>query len=795
MNTSERWLRGWVDTADDLDTIADRLTMAGLEVDAIEPASPPLEGIVIGRIESCTPHPQADRLRLCEVDVGQPDFLGIVCGAPNAAVGLKAPVATVGSVLPDGTRIKAAKLRGEASKGMLCGASELGFVDAVDGLWALEDDAPVGEPLAMYLGLPDAILDIDLTPNRGDCLSMRGIAREVAVGAGRALVEPIFDAPAVTSDIQRAVIIDASDDCPGYAAQSVTGICPGAPTPVWLRERLRRAGVRQINLPVDIGNHVMLELGQPMHAFDGDKLKGHIRVRRAVSGENIVTLDGEQVTLADNTLVIADDAGPVAIAGMIGGQRTSVDEHTTHVVFEAACFNPAVVAGRGRQYKIHTDSLHRFERGVDPELHPVALRRATGLLLTLGGGAAGPVVADTGRPVWPQTRRIPLSAAHIERLLGQPIPNGVIEASLQHLGMTIEPGDAGCWAVMPPSWRFDINIEADLIEEIARVYGYERLQGEDARVTLPPVNPDTVAWDIDSVDATLRERGYNEAITYSFVEPELHRVFCDRAKAVALDNPISDQYAEMRTTLWASLLPAWHYNVRRQQAVVRLYERGLRFEADESAENGIAQIETIAGVISGLADDAHWGREARPVDFFDLKGDVEALFPDAGNTLEYVAESHPALHPGRSARLYIDGRPVGWLGQLAPSLNKNFKNRNMPYVFEVDYQETKRNTDVVFEAVSEQPLVRRDLALIVPENTPAASVIAAIRSSESNVLKTIEVFDVFRGDGLETGFKSVALGLIFQDKASTLTDDRVETIITRALAAAARQCGARIRGE
>lgn len=795
MKTSERWLRSWVDTTEDVQTLADRLTMSGLEVDAMESASPALEGIVIGRIESCVAHPQADRLQLCRVDVGATELLDIVCGAPNAVAGLKAPVATVGSVLPNGTRIKAAKLRGETSRGMLCGASELGFIDEVDGLWSLEEEAPVGEPLAAYLGLPDIILDIDLTPNRGDCLSIRGIAREVAVGAGKSLSEPTYEAPAITDTTCRNVVIDAPDDCPGYAAQCVTGVGAGLASPAWLQERLRRAGVRHINLPVDIGNHVMLELGQPMHAFDGDKLEGDIRVRRAVEGERIVTLDGENVTLADNTLVIADDIGPVAIAGMIGGQRTAVDDNTSHIVFEAASFTPGVVAGRGRQYKIHTDSLHRFERGVDPELHKKALARATQLLLALGAGHAGPVTVAAGHPMWAGSRQIELSAKHIERLLGQPIPPADIEQALRHLGMSMEATLEGQWAVTPPSWRFDINIEADLIEEVARVYGYERLRGHDARVSLPSVDSATGTVGQDGVDAVLRERGYNEAITYSFVEPGLHRLFCEPDGVVALDNPISDQYAEMRTTLWASLLPVWHYNVRRQQATVRLYEQGLRFVADEQADNGISQMAMVAGVISGLADDANWSRTARRVDFFDLKGDVEALFVGSEQRLRYVAETHPALHPGRSARLYMGEQPIGWLGQLSPLFKKHFKNIDMPYVFEVKYDAAACDRRISFEPVSEQPLVRRDLALIVPDNTPAAQVTAAIRSAETDLLKSVDVFDVFRGEGLETGFKSVALGLIFQDKASTLTDDQVETIMKRVLAAAASQCGARIRGD
>lgn len=795
MKTSARWLRSWVDTSDDMDTVADRLTMAGLEVDAIEPAAPPLHGIVVGQIETCVPHPQADRLQLCRVDVGAGEHLDIVCGAPNARAGLRVPVATIGSILPSGVKIKSARLRGESSRGMLCSASELGFVDEVDGLWVLDAEAPIGQSLADYLGLPDEVLDIDLTPNRGDCLSIRGIAREVAVGAGHALVEPAIADPLVTGHMFRPVHIDAPDDCAGYAAQCVTDIDPSASSPMWLKERLRRSGVRHINLAVDIGNYVMLELGQPMHAFDAAKLRGDIRVRRADAGETIVTLDGENVTLADNTLVIADDDGPVAIAGMIGGQRTAVGPDTTDVVLEAACFTPAVVAGRGRQYKIHTDSLHRFERGVDPVLHVDALKRACGLLLELGGGTAGPATTEIGRPIWPVTREIELRSSHVERLLGQPVPDSDIVAALENLGFAVASVEPGLWRAVPPSWRFDITIEVDLIEEVARVYGYEDLQGYGSQVSLPYVQTIESDIELDRVDEILRERGYSEAITYSFVEARLHALLTGGAPAIELDNPISDQYVEMRRTLWASLLPSWHYNVRRQQSAVRLYERGLRFVTDAEAEHGIRQIETVAGIISGLVEPMHWDQPSRAVDFFDLKGDVEALIGSKGVRARFVAESHPALHPGRCARIYRADQPIGWLGQLAPEFSKHFKNSTMPYVFEVDSASLQRCVATRYEPLSEQPLVRRDLAVLVSETTPVAALIDAIESVDADVLQSVQVFDIFRGESLETGFKSVALGLIFQDKASTLTDEGVETIITRAIAALGEQCGARIRGE
>lgn len=795
MRISENWLREWTGTASTLDDIAERLTMAGLEVDAIEPAAPTLGGVVIGRIERCEPHPQADRLQLCTVDVARERPLEIVCGAPNAAVGAVVPVATVGAELPSGAKIKSARLRGVRSEGMLCSSAELGLSSDAAGLWLLPDDAPVGRAIEDYLDLPDRVLDIDLTPNRGDCLSLQGIAREIAVAEGRSFTPPAITAPEIRVQTRRAVYIEAPECCSGYAARCVVDIAPDAESPLWLRERLRRAGVRSINLPVDIGNYVMLELGQPMHAFDADKLLGAVRVRRARAGESIVTLEGEKVALSEETLVIADDQGPVAIAGMIGGQRTAVDSDTRNVVLESACFAPSAVAGQGRRYKIHTDSLHRYERGVDPALHPLALDRASGLLVELGGAQAGPVTQVSGQAIWPEDRRIPLSADNVERLLGQAVAPEIIERTLTHLGIAVERKAPNRWCATPPSWRFDLDIEADVIEEIARVYGYDRLEAEVRHVELPAVSARGLLGDDKRAAAVLRQRGYNEAITYSFVERDLHSALTNDAEAVRLDNPISDQLVEMRRTLWASLLPSWAYNTRRQQATVRLFENGLRFVPDGAAENGIAQIPTLAGLVAGMASEPHWSETARGVDFFDIKGDVEALFAGSGHEPVFESARHPALHPGRSARIRIAGKPVGFIGQLSPEFRKKFKNKEMPYLFEIDSKAMRRERPVRYQPISEQPQVRRDLAVVVGEQTPVGALRDAIAAAEIKALQRVEVFDVFRGQGLETGFKSVALGLIFQDKASTLTDQDVDTIISRVVEVLRARCGAHIRGE
>lgn len=792
MKISEQWLREWVPTSAGVEVIAEKLTMAGLEVDDILEAGPCLAGVVVGEITSGRPHPQADRLQICDVDVGAPQPLRIVCGAPNAREGLKAPLAKAGARLP-GLTVEASMIRGERSDGMLCSASELGLSADAEGLWALPASAPVGASLDELLALPDKVLDIDLTPNRGDCLSVRGVARELA-----AMLDTTFTDPAVTPPVEhhtlaQGVFIDAPARCAGYAARVIRGVCVNAATPTFITERLRRAGIRCINLPVDIGNYVMLELGQPMHAFDADRLVGTIHVRMAEAGEQIVTLDGENVTLDNETLVIADDEGPVAIAGIIGGQRTAVDDKTVNVVYESACFTPAAVAGQGRRYKIQTDALHRFERGVDPLLHPVALDRATGLLIAYGQGECGPVSRVEGETA-PERRRIELGSAHIARLLGQPVEAAWLAATLPKLGIDLEPIAEDRWLARPPSWRFDLAIEADLIEEVARLYGYDRLNSASQGVDLPTVQADDAQPAIAAADSVLRQRGYSEAITYSFVEPALQAALTDNAPTVVLDNPISEQFVEMRRTLWASLLPSWAHNVRRQRATVRLYERGLRFLPSETHDNGIEQRETIAGLVAGAADDVHWDRTTRAVDFFDVKGDVEALLAGTSGAIRYVADRHPALHPGRSARIEQDGVLIGWLGQIAPHLNKIFKNKTLPYVFEIDSSILTATRTVRFQRLSEQPSVRRDLAVIIEESVPVGALKATIESLDIVEIQAVEIFDLFRGEGVETGFKSVALGLIFQDKASTLTDERVATIITRIMTALREQCGAQIRG-
>lgn len=794
MRFSEKWLREWVDPPVGIDELCEQLTMAGLEVDEVEPAAPALENVVVGRILEVAPHPKADRLTLCTVDTGEKNPRRIVCGAPNAAAGLTAPVAPPGTTLPNGVEIAESNIRGEVSQGMLCAPAELGLGDDRGGLMELDPDAAPGTSLANHLALDDTVIELDLTPNRGDCLSVRGIAREVGVYYRREVAGPAPEPVAAECDEQPSIAIEAPELCPVYAGHTLVDLDPAARTPDWLRERLRRGGIRAISPVVDVTNYVMLELGQPMHAFDRDRLRGGIRVRESEAGERIELIDGGDVTLAGGTLVIADDRGPIAIAGVMGGAATAVDGDTRHVVLESACFTPQAVAGQGRRYKIHTDSLHRFERGVDPEIQTAAVERATALIRAIAGGRPGPVVTAMGTPPGGE-REIVLRHARVERLLGSHVPADEIEDILQRLGLTVAAEGEGAWRVRPPSYRFDLELEADLIEEVARLHGYDRLPGRPRRIAASPGADSEARRPVESLREVLRQRGYDEAITYSFVDPVLQEALDPEAEAIDLDNPIAAQYAQMRTTLWSSLLPAFRYNLHRQQRRIRLFELGLRFERDADAELGVRQTPTLAGLVFGPAVPEHWDAEQRPTDFHDVKGDVEALLDGAAGEAVFEPGRHPALHPGRGARIHVDGRPCGWLGQLHPKINKILEVKELPFVFELDSEVLRRASIPRFEAPSEYPSIRRDLAVVVPEELPAGELLAAIREADEPHLLSAHVFDVFRGGDLETGFKSIAFGLIFQDKTSTLTDDAVDSAVTRLTAILGERWGARIRGQ
>ncbi len=791
MRISEHWLREWVAIPEATTELAERLTMAGLEVDVVETAAPAFSGVVIGEIIECEQHPDAERLRVCQVSDGTDEPKTVVCGAPNAVAGLKAPFARVGARLPEGMKIKAAKLRGVKSFGMLCAARELGLSEESAGLMALPADAPAGGDLREWLDLDDPVIEVELTPNRSDCLSMAGVAREVGVLTRNPVSEPAIEAVLATSEATLAVTLESPADCPRYCGRIIRGVDTGAPTPTWLAERLRRAGIRPLSIVVDITNYLMLELGQPMHAFDLATLAGGIRVRQAQAGERLALLNGDTVTLAAGTLVIADDQKPVALAGVMGGGDTAVGDGTTDIFLEAAFFAPSAIAGRAREYGLHTDSSHRFERGVDPARCREAMERATAMVLTYAGGEPGPVTEAMDAAHLPEARRVTLRPARANALLGTAIDDEAMRETLTRLGMAPEEkGDH--WEVLAPSWRFDIAREVDLIEEIARIHGYDRLPSRRTALpaSIPPESESRVA--LARIRSLLVDRGYHEAITYSFVSEALQSALDPEHTPLALANPLSSDMGVMRSSLWPGLVGAVVHNRNRQMARVRLFEAGLRFRGTLEA---LDQTPVIAGVVTGPAFAQHWDEPERPVGFFDLKGDVEALLalaaPERGCRFE--AESHPALHPGQTARVYLEDRPIGWLGALHPRQARALDLDKAVYLFELEQSAFQGRALPAFQPISRFPAIRRDLAVVVAESVTAESVRECIREAAGEALQSVQLFDVYRGKGVQEGCKSLAMGLIVQDYSRTLTDEEVDAIQQDVIRALAEGLGAELR--
>ncbi len=796
------WLTEWVRVPWNAQELGSRLTMAGLELEALELAAPAFCGVVVGEILSAEKHPQADKLRVCRVSTGQGEPLQIVCGAPNARAGLKSALAIVGAKLPDNLTIKAAKLRGVESAGMLCSAKELGLSEASAGIVELAPDAPVGRDLREYLALDDLVLALNVTPNRGDAMSVIGVAREVAALCGGKLTGPAMPGghsprPAASLGDTFGVHLDAPAGCPKFVGRVIRGVDNKATTPVWMRERLRRAGVRSISPVVDVTNYVMLELGQPMHGYDLSKLQGEIRVRFGHAGETITLLDGKSVEVRPDVLLITDGAGPIGIAGIMGGQRTAVGAETSDVFFEAAYFSPDAIIGRALRWGLTTDASQRFERGVDPSQQERGVERATELLLAIAGGNAGPAVVRQSDEHLPARPPVTLRRKQLARLLGVDFDAERVRSCLMDLGMQVEPTQEG-WRVVPPPHRFDIAIEADLIEEAARIIGYQAIPETDANVpqrfaSLPSARPLE-----RELLQTLALRGYHEAITYAFVDPQLQaRLFPDLV-GIVLANPIASDLSVMRVSLWPGLLKAALENQRRQQDRVRLFEHGARFLAATDAAGAAREIDTLAGIACGHRLPEQWGlpREMRePVDFFDVKGDIEALLAATGARAQFSFEPHAlsCLHPGRAARLLREGQPVGWLGELHPSLVKALDFTYPPVLFELDVEPALAVARPAYREVSRFPQVRRDLAVVVDESIALSRLIERVTFTASSLLRDLRVFDVYRGPGVEAGRKSVALGLIFQDISRTLTEDDVAGLMAAVVADLRVSLNAKIR--
>ncbi len=772
MQFSEQWLREWVNPELSTTELVEQLTMAGLEVDGVEPAAPAFTNVLVGQILSREQHPDADKLGVCQVDVGEQEPLSIVCGAANAVPGMKVPVAVVGAVLPGDFKIKKAKLRGVPSFGMLCAEQELGLAEESDGLWALPEDAPVGKDIRDYLALDDQIIEVDLTPNRGDCLGMLGLAREVA-----ALNDLTFTAPTVTAvspaiDDVLTVSVQEPASCPRYLGRVIRRVDMQAKTPDWMVEKLRRGGVRSIDPVVDVTNFVLQELGQPMHAFDLGKLSGAIDVRKANPSEKLTLLDGQEIELQDDTLVIADKNAPLAIAGIMGGLDSAVTAATQDILLECAFFAPIAIAGKARNYGLHTDSSHRFERGVDYQLQHKAMERATWLLLDIAGGEAGPVTEVVSENDLPNQSAIELRQQKVEQLLGVSLTETVIEKILNQLGLETTANGAGQWLVSVPSFRFDISIEADLIEELGRVYGYNRLPTVMPKMNFSIEQDDEAQTGIDALRERLVTLGYQEAISYSFVEPSLQNMLEPDVAPMRLLNPISEDLSVMRTSLWAGLLQAAAYNKKRQQSRIRLFETGLRFVPEGDR---LKQEPMVAGLLYGSLSSESWSGESGEVDFFDVKGDVEALLGlTAGATTRFVPAQHSALHPGQSAKIWQGEALLGWLGQLHPQHQKQL-GLGACYLFELKLDQLLQGIVPAFAPLSRFPEVRRDIAVLVDEACMAEQVVTCIKANAGEFLTEVVLFDLYQGDNLPKDKKSLALGLTFQHPSRTLTEEDINT--------------------
>jgi len=763
------WLREWVPVEESAEDFGHRLTMAGLELDAIEDAAPAFSGVRVGEVLAVAPHPDADRLRVCQVDAGTGETLNIVCGASNVYEGMRAPVACIGAVLPGDFRIKRSKLRGVESRGMLCSAVELGLAEASDGLMGLPADAPVGADFREWLGLDDQVLEVDLTPNRADCLGMLGIAREAGVLLGRSVQGPVIEPVAAAVDAVVEVGVADEDACPVYAARVIDGLDPNARTPLWMRERLRRCGLRPLHPVVDVTNYVMLELGQPMHAFAADAVGPVITVRFGESGDRLQLLNGNEIEPGSQDLLIAGQDGPLALAGIMGGERSAVEASTTRIVLESAHFSPRALAGRARVHGLHTDASHRFERGVDPTLPVYAMERATALILEIAGGTPGPVVHAGKIPTAHADDRIRLRRDRITRVLGLALAPNEVERVLTGLGCLVDPAEDG-WQVRPLRARFDLTREEDLIEELARIHGYERLPQTLPHATAPVASAGQEA--IDRRKRELADMGFHEVISFSFVAPDWAQAFYPEVQGLALANPISSELAVMRPGLWPGLVRTAAHNLARQRGDLRLFEHGLRFVPDAS---GLRQESRLAGLLCGRAEPEHWQASRRLVDFFDAKGVVESLLARAEGRLRFEPSAHPALHDGQSARVLLDDHGIGWVGALHPALRERFDVPEL-FLFELDAAVIARDKVPTFSALSAFPAIRRDIALVMDQDVQAGEMLAAITELDLPVLQETRLFDVYRGKGLGESEKSVALGLILRAFDRTLDESDVNSV-------------------
>ena len=789
MRFNERWVREWADPPIGTQELAARLTAVGLEVESTTPVAGSVKHVTVAEVVRVAPHPEADRLSLCDLDDGAGETHRVVCGAPNVRSGMRSAFARVGARLADGTKIRKSRIRGETSQGMLCSAQELGIGEDGDGILELEADAPLGADLAEWLGLDDVVIEVGLTPNRGDCLCIAGIAREVAVASGVAMMprEPAAPVEPRIDDVL-PITLDAPQRCPRYVGRIVRGIAAQAPRPLWMTERLRRCGVRPLSAVVDVTNYVMLELGQPMHAFDLARLDSGIRVRSARDGERLTLLDGSVIELDNDALVIADESRPVALAGVMGGLESRVVDATRDVFLESAWFEPRSIALESRRRGMHTDASHRFERTVAWDLQREAMERATKLLIDIAGGEPGPIVEAVDEEHCPGAESVVLRRERVRRVLGAEIPARDVHDILTRLGMRVEETQAG-WTVTPPPHRPDIGIEVDLIEEVARIVGFANLPG-----TLPVAGLGIAARaergvDMERFRGRLVDRGYHEAVTYSFVDAALQARIAPTLDSVALTNPIASDMGVMRTSLWPGLIGAALYNVNRQQSRVRLFETGLVFIVDG---HRIHQPKMIGAIAAGPVVPEQWGHPPRFVDFYDVKGDVEDLLALSEGVAEFIPDTHPALHPGQCASIECRGERIGTIGALHPALASELKLPGA-VLFELRLESIGTGTLPKFKTLSRFPAVRRDLSLMMPEAVSAAAVRECVEQAGVNELENLELFDVYLGEGIDSGMKSISLALTFQSRSRTLDDTEVNTALCVILDSLSKGLGVALR--
>ena len=790
MKFSEKWLREFVNPAIDSETLMHELTMAGLEVDGVEPACLEFEGLVVAEVQTVTKHPDADKLQVCQVDCGEKELLTIVCGAANVREGMRTVLAKIGAVLPGIAKLEAASLKGVTSYGMLCSAREIGLGDDHDGIIELSSNEAIGKQLNEVIDINDNVIEISLTPNRGDCLSIRGIAREVAVFNKIDFTVPEVKTADINSTATRNVSSSAEQACPKYLGRIIENVDTTVKTPLWLSEKLRRSGIRSINVVVDITNFVMLELGQPMHAFDNDRLQGAIEVRFPKEKERIKLLDESELDLKAGTLLITDESGPIAMAGVMGGYDSAVTTTSKNIFLESAFFKAVVISGEARQYGLHTDSSHRFERGVDPQLQAIAMERASGLVMQLCGGQAGPVVEAVSKDDLPKNGQVLLRKTQIKRVLGIELDEEFVTDTFLKLGLECDYKE-NQWFTVPPSHRFDINIEIDLIEELARIYSYDAISTSVPSNKLHMLSPKQTHETVKHIREVLINRDYHEVITYSFVDPKLNKLLNSKEKNLVLVNPIAPELSAMRTSLLPGLVSTAQYNVKRQQERIRIFETGLVFQGDEK----LKQESHLGGLVYGNNNNKQWSIDDIKSDFYDLKCDVETILYSliGADRIEMKLSQLDMLHPGQAVDVLVDGIDTGYFGRLHPKVCSQLELSDKVYVFEFNVENIAKQDDVSFRAISKYPSVRRDIAVLVDELVPFTELLNTVNSEATSLLSNLELFDVYQGEGIEKGKKSLALGLTFQATSSTLKDEEVETIMENVIDGLHNKFGAKLR--